>query len=358
MNPTLVRRIADAVLYEGYILYPYRPSVKNRQRWTFGGLYPEAYCRSQGSGEFAGNQTECLVQGDLTTTFSATVRFLQLTERLVGAINQPPGEWLEGEEIPYRPVERLQVGDRIFQGWQEAEEREVNLPGTPLMELLTGTKQTQFHFPGGRRLEPVREPDGRIVGVLIRRQQTVEGSVAVNAVAVAKGLFRLTFRVLNCTPLEENECPDRDAALLRTLASTHSILSVSQGDFVSLIDPPEVWREAAAGCVNIGAWPVFVGSENAKDTMLSAPIILYDYPEIAPESPGDFFDGTEIDEMLTLRILTLTDEEKQAMAALDPRAGALLARTESLAREQLYGLHGTLRNIHPVAEDKHGELGP
>ena len=48
MNRALVDPIADAVLYEGYILYPYRPSVKNRQRWTFGGLYPEAYCQATG----------------------------------------------------------------------------------------------------------------------------------------------------------------------------------------------------------------------------------------------------------------------------------------------------------------------
>ena len=54
--------------------------------------------------------------------------------------------------------------------------------------------------------------------------------------------------------------------------------------------------------------------------MLCSPIILYDYPKIAPESAGDFFDGTEMDEMLTLRVLTLTDAEKQEMRNGDPRA--------------------------------------
>ena len=123
---------------------------------------------------------------------------------------------------------------------------------------------------------------------------------------------------------------------------------VERGEFVSLMDPPEQWREAAAACRNVGIWPVLVGEEGQKDTMLSSPIILYDYPQVAPESPGDFFDGTEIDEMLTLRIMTLTDEEKGAMAAVDERAGALLARTEALAREQLLGLHGTVRGLRPL----------
>ena len=66
--------------------------------------------------------------------------------------------------------------------------------------------------------------------------------------------------------------------------------------------------------------------------------------EIAPESPGDLFDSTEIDEILTLRIMTLTDQEKQAVAAVDERARAVLERTGSLARDQLYGLHGMMRS--------------
>jgi len=82
MNDTLVQRIADAVLYEGYILYPYRPSVKNRQRWTFGGLYPEAFCKEQSENDAWGNQTECLARGGPESTLEMTVRFLHLTHGL------------------------------------------------------------------------------------------------------------------------------------------------------------------------------------------------------------------------------------------------------------------------------------
>lgn len=322
MNRTAVERIADAVLYEGYILYPYRPSVKNRQRWTFGGLYPEAYCQT-GNGESASNQTECLVQGEAATRIEAVVRFLHLTER----------------------VER---GSNTFvEPWQEAEAREVCLGETTLGELSLRPRELHFAFAGGRRSEPRHDPDGEV----IREQRDLAGSIEAHAVEVAEGLFRLRLRVVNRTPLAEPESVNRDAALLQSLVSAHTILGVHDGAFVSLLDPPEWWREHAQACRNVGVWPVLVGAEGQTDTLLASPIILYDYPQIAPESPGDFFDGTEIDEMLTLRILTLTDDEKRAMAAVDERTRALLARTEALAREQMLGLHGTMRS---AKEGAHG----
>jgi hypothetical protein len=341
-----VQRIADAVLYEGYILYPYRPSVKNRQRWTFGGLYPEAHCQA-GSGDNASSQTECLVWGSPATTFEAVVRFLHLTARVVGEVDPPRAEWPDGTEPAFRPVETLRVGEKLFHTWQEAEEREVAPGEVALGELLAGPRRTPFAFPGRRWSEPVRGAGGAVVGVLARAQQAVEGVVEAAAAEVEAGLFRVTLRVVNRTPLAAG-CGSRDEALLRCLVSTHALLGVRQGEFLSLLDPPDGWRQAAAACRNVGSWPVLVGAEGQTDTMLSSPIILYDYPQVAAESPGDFFDGTEIDEMLTLRILTMTDEEKRAMAAVDERAGALLARTEALAREQLRGLHGTIRDLRPI----------
>jgi hydrogenase maturation protease len=349
MNRACVDRIANAVLYEGYILYPYRPSVKNRQRWTFGGLYPPAYCKAAAAGDACGNQTECLVEGGPEAVFEAVVRFLHLTDRLVGEVVQT------GAEPEVRYVEALPVGDKVLHHWQEAEEREVALPERTLGELVARPYSQPFAFPGSRRVEPVCATDGAAVGVVVRVQQAVEGVLEVEAAAVAEGLFRVTLRVLNRTPLEAADAVCRDEALLRSLVSTHAILGVRQGAFVSLLDPPECWQQAAAACRNVGAWPVLVGAEGQRDTMLSAPIILYDYPQVAAESPGDFFDGTEIDEMLALRIMTLTDEEKRAMAAVDERAGALLARTEVLAADQMRHLHGAVRSFQPAPrEDEHG----
>ncbi len=105
--------------------------------------------------------------------------------------------------------------------------------------------------------------------------------------------------------------PSRDQVLLRSLVSVHSIFQVTGGRLISLLDPPDEFRSAAESCRQIGCWPVLAGEEGQTDMMLASPIIIYDYPQIAPESSGDLFDGCEIDEILALRILTLTDEEKQ-----------------------------------------------
>jgi hydrogenase maturation protease len=189
---------------------------------------------------------------------------------------------------------------------------------------------------------------GEVVGVLIREQQSVEGTLDITANEIEDGLYRLTLRISNMTHQDNARTAGRDEALLRSLVSTHAILGVDGGAFVSLMDPPDRWREAASSCRNLGAWPVLVGEEGSATMMLSSPIILYDYPQVAAESPGDLFDGAEIDEILSLRILTLTDEEKHAAAEIDERAGAMLARTEALAREQLMGLHGTVRGLREV----------
>lgn len=348
MNRTLVKRIADAVLYEGYILYPYRPSIKNRQRWTFGGLYPEAFAQAQTGSDRASNQAECLIEGTERTAVQATVRFLHLTARVVGAYDRPLPAG--SESTPYRPVESLPVGDRLYQTWQEAEECEVVVDGVAIGDLVQRVSRQPFVRPGRQWVEPLHGLAGEAVGVLAREQRALAGVVTVGAERVADGLFRVTVRVANVTPTPPGPPPSRDEALLRTLASSHTVLRVEGGRFVSLLDPPEPWGAAAAACTNIGVWPVLVGEAGQRDTMLASPIILYDYPQIAPESPGDFFDGSEIDEMLTLRILTLTDDEKRAMAAVDERTRALLARTETMPDEQLQRLHGAVRNLRPVPE--------
>lgn len=350
MNRAFADRIAEAVLYEGYILYPYRPSIKNRHRWTFGGLYPESYCRSGRGHDASWNQTECLVHGTSATIVEAGVRFLHLTQRRVGEVIAPEPTATDSSAWPYRLVEVLRVGDDRYHDWQEAEEREVALEGSTLGELSSRPRGLDFDFPGGRRLEPVRGPDGAVVGVLDRAREAISGALEIGAAEVEEGLYRLTLRISNRTPWEgDGEAGDRDSAILRTMASTNAVLGVRGGEFVSLLDPPGRWRAAASACRNVGTWPVLVGPEGERDTMLASPIILYDYPEVAPESPGDFFDGTEIDEMLALRIVTLTDEEKGAMAGLDARGRALLERTEAMARDEWLGLHGTIRGLRATS---------
>lgn len=164
-------------------------------------------------------------------------------------------------------------------------------------------------------------------------------------------MIQLTIRVNNETPAD---LPTRDAALLHSMASTHLILRASEGAFVSLTDPPVSAADWAGKCENIGCWPVLAGESNRTDTLLISPIILPDYPQIAPESPGDLFDGTEIEEILTLRIMTLTDEEKRQAASVDDRVRQMLQRTGDLGQQQMMKLHGTMRGDSSQNSDTAG----
>jgi hypothetical protein len=213
-----------------------------------------------------------------------------------------------------------------------------------------------FAFPAKEESELLRNGNGRLAGKIVRKQESVEGIVEIKAVQLADGLidglFKVQVRVKNVTALQNESCQiSRDAALMQSLVSAHVLLGGVDAQFVSLLDPPENLKEFAANCQNLGAWPVLVGADGERDTMLSSPIILYDYPQIAPESPGDLFDGTEIDEILALRILTMTDDEKSEMRNSDERARRMLERTENLPMEHLMKLHGTLRELRSLKEE-------
>jgi hypothetical protein len=226
-------KLADAVMYEGYMLWPYRASaLKNQRRWTFGCVFPPGWTAVHPD-DACVMRTQVLLESD-PHAVEVTVRFLQ-----------------------------------------EGVERSV-APGP---------------FAGGR-------------------------------VDVAIDGPRLTVTITNTSTWTG---PDREEALRHAFCSTHTLLR--GGVFVSATE--------ASGCENVGTWPVLVGD----DAMLSAPIILEDHPRIAPESPGDLFDGGEIDGLLALNIMALTDHEKDDMRA-DPRTREILERTEALTEEQLWTLSG------------------
>ncbi len=351
MNLERVEAIVSAVLYEGYILYPYRPSaVKNRQRWTFGGLYPHNYSGVREGSEPCRMQTQCLVEGRVDATLKVHVRFLQVMAREVGRLPRPLKS-LHGDP-DFEKVESLEVGGKHFYSWQEAIEREVTATPVRLDDLAAKSRICDFGYPGAREVEALHAHNGLVAGVLIRTQMALEGTLTLAAERIASDVYRLTVGIVNRTPFASAQDMHRNHVQLYALTSTHTILGVERGAFISSIDPPEHLRAASSACDNVGAYPVLVGEEGSRDTMLSSPIILYDYPEIAPESPGDLFDGTEIDEILSLRILAMTDDEKREMAATDARAQQLLGRTESLTAEQLNKLHGSLRQLRPAANDK------
>jgi hypothetical protein len=302
-----VRRIADAVLYEGYLLWPYRRSaLKNQRRWTFGGVYPESHARAHPDDRCA-VRTQVLLEGP--GPVDVTVRFLQVVRR-------------QAHDAAGAPVDELVAGERRHLSWDEATEREI-------------AGAAAIAVPGGKEVEAV---DG--AGSLVRSWERLEGRVTVRAEELRPGLSRWTVDIVNTTPWDGG---DREEVLRRTFCSTHTVLRARTGTFVSAADPPQRLREASATCKNAGTWPALVGDPARGDTMLSAAIILEDHPRIAPESPGDLFDGGEVDELLVLNILGLTDAEKAEMRDSDPRAREILERTEALTGEQLLRLHGALR---------------
>jgi hypothetical protein len=356
MNCSLVNQIVDAVLYEGYILYPYRPSSKkNRQRFTFGRVYPSAYSEAQRGIEPCVIQTECLLRTRTPeATISVSVRFLHPMWREVGSLEEPKSG--NGTEAEFRVMPELKLDGELYQTWQEAIEREVPIPALTVGALLPGHLSFPFCFSGSSALEPLLNHKRKFGGMMRRWQELVEGRIEIACESVDAEVFKITVRVLNQTAVGKRDLNDHEAILMRTFASTHTILRVEGGEFLSAMDPPADYQRAAAECRNQGTWPVLVGDEGKRerDTVLSSPIILYDYPKIAPESAGNLFDGTEIDEILTLRIQTMTEEEKSEMRHVDEQARRILERTETLDQDELLRMHGVMRKTATFDEDIFG----
>ena len=335
MNAKLVEEIANAVLYEGYMLYPYRPSsVKNRQRWNFGVVYPRNYSEAQEGTDPWCTRTECLVKGSAQTAITVKARFLHAISRTVRSARISKTE----EQPP--------------QTWQEAAERDVIVEAPRLDELLNAPVIRVIELPSSEVAESICDMDRRISGEIVRTQESIHGRITLSALRFNENLYKITLEVANDGRVADPKTASRDSALMRSLLSAHSILNVERGEFISLLDTPEELKGFTTQCKNVGTWPVLVGEEGQRDAMLSSPIILYDYPQIAPESAGDLFDGTEIDEILALRILTLTEDEKHEMRQGDERARQILERTEALPEEQFLKLHGVLRGMRPASEDQ------
>lgn len=337
MNGAVVDPIVRAVLYEGYMLYPYRASaVKNQQRFNFGVIYPPGYAGVRSGTDSSAMQTQVLVEGEPAACCQITVRFLRMVNRTV-----------QETEGSGRSIDRMEVDGRIYQPWQEAVEETIEVAKQPLAALCAQSVFRQFSLSRQAANEPILDRNGIARGFLARERERLSGKIELSAEALQPGLVRLSVRIVNQTALDEQFSAVREQALSRSLVSAHTVLEVSNGLFVSLLAPPDAHRDLALTCQNFGTWPVLVGAQGQRDTMLSSPIILYDYPEIAPESKGDLFDGAEIDEILSLRILTLTDEEKREMRA-DEYTRQVLERTESMPEEHWKKLHGAVRGLRTV----------
>jgi hypothetical protein len=305
----LAREVADAVLYEGYLLYPYRASSrKNQVRWQWGVLVPPAYAAA-GRGEHASSFSECLLEPGTDPVLHVRLRFLQLQHR--------------------------SGGDGPVPEFDEAVEHEVDTV-LPVSEFLNTTKVVPVTVPGGSETtEGITRERWPLQGEVRLSAQLLEGPY---------GIMQVSIEVVNTAEWADPEA-ERPLALRHSLIAAHTVVAVTDGEFISLLDPPEWAKPAAEACRNERTWPVMIGEVGRRDVLLISPIILYDYPTIAPESPGELFDGTEIDEILTLRTMTLTDEEKAEARATDEKARKLMDRIDSMPPEMLDKLHGAIRYL-------------
>jgi hypothetical protein len=333
------RKVADAVLYEGYLLYPYRRSAqKNRTRFQFGVLMPPPY-RTVDEHERSASQTECLVECPPDAEIDIGLRFLHLQSRTAQRID--PGTGAASD------TGTLSVDGTEYASFGEAVEREQHLHGRIAGLLDVGT-ELRFDVLQAQQAEELTGQDGAPAGRLVRRCEALAGAIVARAERTAGpyGAIKMHVRVENRTA-PQVPLRSRDDGLKYSLIAAHLLIAVTGGTFLSMTDPPEWAAGEVAGCENIGTWPVLAGPADCRDLMLSSPVILYDHPEVAQESAGDLFDATEIDEILTLRTLALTDAERQEARATDQRAADLIDRLDGLPPEMLERMHGAIRYLSP-----------
>jgi hypothetical protein len=322
-----VRTIADAVLYEGYLLYPYRAnSRKNQSRFQFGVLGP-ARAAERGIGEDDTMSAQVLLDPKDGAELRLAVRFLAL-QRRTAERDTGAGE--------FEPVAELDTGSQTWLTWDEAVEHELTFGPFAVDELLEG-RIIPIVVAGGSEIEAV---DG---GRLVRSRRQLSGEVTLSA-EPDDGLLQISLAVHNTGAPPA----DKDDAIAGSMIGTHLILHADNGDFVSLLDPPAAAVDAVARCRQHRCFPVLAGLPGEQDLVLVSPIILYDHPEIAEQSEGALYDSTEIDEILTLRIMTMTDEEKAQARATDPLAAQIIDRCDSMSPEAMLNLHGVLRSPHAL----------
>jgi hypothetical protein len=338
----VARKIADAVLYEGYVLYPYRASAKKNQiRWQFGVVFPGDYAKQSSENSF--QQTECLLEPRDNCRIHARVRFLQVQARTVERA-------IDSDGANFKAVESLEVDGETFVSWDEAVDREAEAD-VSLADILEGDYVLPITVSATREVELLTDAEGIVRGRVLRETWPVEGRLLLDARRLEGpyDVVVLRAKVENTTRWMD-EGGGRDAALRHALVAAHTLIAATHAVFISLLEPPEWARPAIESLENLHTFPVLVGDRVQRDLVLSSPIILYDYPEIAPESPGELFDGTEIDEILSLRTMALTDDEKRQARATDKRAAAIIDRVDSMPQEVLDRLHGAIRYVREATE--------
>jgi hypothetical protein len=288
-----IDEMVRSLLYEGYALYPYTPGVKNATPTPFGIVYPPAYAEAQPAA-FSMLRLEGVVAGGPEVELRGTVLFLQAG------------------------------GDD-----HRAEERRLELEPTRLAELSRNPVRREFAF----ELEGGGELRGRI---------------AMRAEPIAPELVHVRLCVHNETEMADAASASRGDALRHSLISTHPLLEVGGGAFISPLERQGPAGAASAASEPINTFPVLVGDQD--DALLGAAIVLPDHPELAPESLGNLFDNTEIEEALLLHVHALSDQEREEIGGQDPAVREMIDRAAATTGDQIMSLHGRLTYTEPSEE--------
>ncbi len=302
MNEGLAK-LVDSLLYEGYALYPYTPgSPKNATPTPFGIVYPPAYAEAS-TVTFDHLRLDCVLAAPPEAELRATVRFLQV------------------------------AGER-----HEGSERTLELGPARLSDLLAGDGvPAEFSFEGA---------------------EGVQGRAKLRAdPAPDPGLARIRVCVHNTTALPDAAAAmDRGAALRWSLLSTHVVVESSAGRFVSPLEAGGPAGEAVAACESVNTFPVLAGDDDRS--VLGAAIVLPDHPKMAPESLGNLFDNTEIEEALLLHVHTLSDSEREEIGQGDPAVREMVERAAATTPQEIMGLHGRLEAPDPGPPPEPGHPNP
>jgi hypothetical protein len=331
--------VANAVLYEGYLLFPYTASTqKNRVRWQFGVVVPRQYLAA-GTCEHAEQQTEILFERDVPAehgipAIDVVLRFLHVEARSVEV----------ARDGGFEPAPSFELDGTTYLSFDEAVERELPVEIRPPDAL---EQRFPLRVVGSRGVEELRDRAGEVRARIVRECWPLEGMLTIGVEPSAESgdagrVSKLRVRVENHSAVVAGE---RSSALRTSLVSTHVLLAIAGGRFLSVLDPPPHAAAATANLANRQTFPVLVGDAHADarraELVLSSPIILYDFPALNARTEADAFDATEIDELLTLSVLSLSDAERAEARATDPRARALVERAESFGAQGLARLHAS-----------------
>jgi len=280
-----LEQLVDSLLWEGYALYPYTPgATKNATPTPFGIVYPPAYAAGSSS-TFDHLELRCVVEVADGAELAAEVRFLAAAG-----------------------------------GGHRGSVRRLALPPARVAGLAVEPTAVEARVSAGQGAPPL------VVGLRLATWPLPDGA------------FEVALRVENRTPCGDGL--DRAAALERSLLSTHPLVRVAGGRFISPLERP---------CAGVNTYPVLASP--ADDAVLGAAIVLPDHPRIAPESRGGLFDSTENEEALLLHVQVLSDAERAEIERADPAVREMVAGAAAVTPEEIMALHGrmTLRDPETLA---------